>query len=65
LIFEQGVWSIRDGQWDDSSPVPYWKPSKNGTYVNSFELGPNDIIFLKDGDIIQIGDDTSIQLQLK
>lgn len=65
LIFDQGIWSIRDGQFDDSGPEPCWKPSKNGTYVNSNELELDQVLFLNDGDIIQIGDDTSIQLQLK
>ena len=46
-----GQWFIRDGQWDGN----WWKPSLNGTYVNSTEVGESGMP-VKPGDIISIGD---------
>ena len=46
-----GQWFIRDGQWDGN----WWKPSLNGTYVNSNEVGESGMP-VKPGDIISIGD---------
>ena len=41
-----------------------WKQSKNGTFVNSYQLEENEKFLLKDGDLIQIGGETSLQLKL-
>ena len=47
-------WYIRDGQWDKSA-TDGWKPSLNGTFVNSSEV-PAAGMPIKPGDIISIGD---------
>ena len=47
-------WFIRDGQWDTNSPNG-WKPSTNGTYVNSKEVSSTGKP-IQPGDIITIGD---------
>ncbi|MBR6121728.1 MAG: protein kinase [Prevotella sp.] len=48
-------WRLQDGQW--ISPEVGWKSSKNGTYVNSMQVGEKGY-FLKPGDIITMGDVT-------
>lgn len=48
-------WCLKDGQWDHKNRQ--WKPSKNGTFVNSHKLGEQGII-LRHNDIITIGDTT-------
>ena len=47
-------WFIRDGQWDNGS-IGGWKPSLNGTFVNSKQVDEQGY-FLQIGDIISIGD---------
>lgn len=54
IDYRIGRWYIRDGQWDKES-TGGWKPSLNGTYVNSTEVGANGMEF-NPGDIISIGD---------
>jgi serine/threonine protein kinase len=63
LIFELGRWMIKDGQFESNENL--WKFSKNGTFVNSYELQENEAMPLQDGDIIQIGHDTSLQIRLR
>ena len=49
-------WYIRDGQWTGKSMnVNNWKHSKNGTFVNSTEVGFEGMM-LCPGDIISVGD---------
>ena len=49
-------WYIRDGQWTGKSiHSAHWKHSKNGTYVNSSEVGAEGMKICP-GDIISIGD---------
>ena len=47
-------WFIRDGQWDKSA-TNSWRPSLNGTFVNSTEVSSAGMPILP-GDIISIGD---------
>lgn len=54
LDYTQGIWIIRDGQWDRTA-TNGWKPSLNGTYVNSTEITTNGMP-ISPGDIISIGD---------
>lgn len=54
LDYDIGTWVIRDGQWDKDS-ARGWRPSTNGTYVNSKEVPPHGLPFIP-GDIISIGD---------
>lgn len=49
----ESLWYIRDGQWDKDLCV--WKPSTNGTYVNSRRIDANGLR-LNPNDIITIGD---------
>ncbi len=49
------VWIIRDGQWDLTDTVPSWKPSLNGTYLNSSEVDTQGAE-ITPGDIITVGD---------
>lgn len=46
-------WKIRDGQWRND--LRQWTDSSNGTYVNSVPVDRNGY-FLKNGDIITVGD---------
>ena len=49
-------WYIRDGQWTGKSVGnAHWKHSKNGTFVNSSEVGIEGMKICP-GDIISIGD---------
>ena len=48
------LWMIRDGQWDKYSSLG-WRPSTNGTYLDSIEISTNGF-YIKPGDIISIGD---------
>ena len=48
-----GQWYLRDGQWREDEHS--WKPSLNGTYVNSSEADIYGIPF-GPGDIISVGD---------
>ena len=49
-------WYIRDGQWTGKNTGGNkWKHSKNGTFVNSFEVGFEGML-ISPGDIISIGD---------
>lgn len=48
-----GIWQIRDGQWD--SERMQWCASTNGTYVNSESINQDSRV-LNIGDIITIGD---------
>lgn len=50
---EAREWRIRDGQWDQK--LGRWKPSRNGTHVNSRPVRPMGY-FLLPGDIITMGD---------
>lgn len=63
FIFEEGSWYLKDGQMSETS-LTEWKQSKNGTFVNSYQLEENEKFLLKDGDLIQIGGETSLQLKL-
>ena len=45
-------WKVRDGQWDWETQQ--WKPSRNGTYVNSVPVKQMGY-FLLPGDIITLG----------
>ena len=47
-------WYIRDGQFDLTSRT--WKPSKNGTYVNSREIDSRNGAQLRAGDVIYVGE---------
>ena len=47
-------WLLRDGQWDPQSSVK-WKPSTNGTFIDSKELNMNGSK-ISVGEIISIGD---------
>ena len=47
-------WYLRDGQWDRSA-TDGWKPSLNGTFINSSEVPPIGMP-IRPGDIISIGD---------
>ncbi|MCF0219813.1 MAG: protein kinase [Muribaculaceae bacterium] len=47
-------WLLRDGQWDAKSSTK-WKPSTNGTYIDSQELNMNGARIAV-GEIISIGD---------
>lgn len=51
IVFDSGVFKIRDGQILNGE----WKPSTNGTYVNSKKV-PGSGYYLSQGDIITIGD---------
>jgi len=53
------AWYLRDGQWCQDDKI--WKPSTNGTYLNSDKVDKNGKK-LKCGDIITIGD-TTIRVQ--
>lgn len=56
LDYEIGSWIIRDGQWDRSTTgYASWRPSTNGTFVNSNEVGTGGMPFAP-GDIISVGD---------
>ncbi len=55
LDYDTGSWVIRDGQCIFDTGPCYWKPSTNGTFVNSHEVGVNGAPF-SPGDIISIGD---------
>ena len=57
LDYEIGSWVIRDGQWvwGQDTGGTLWRPSTNGTYVNSKEVDTNGMAF-SPGDIISIGD---------
>ena len=49
-------WYIRDGQWTGKGVNgAQWKHSKNGTFVNSSEVG-GEKMMIRPGDIISIGD---------
>ncbi len=48
------AWLLRDGQWDVGS-CAQWRPSTNGTYLGSREVGTNGVR-INLGDIISIGD---------
>ena len=48
------IWYIRDGQWDQYA-TDHWRPSLNGTFVNSTEVSIYGMPFYP-GDIISIGD---------
>lgn len=50
-----GQFMVRDGQWQKSTRL--WRDSANGTYVNSRPIGKAGW-YLKEGDIITIGDTT-------
>ncbi|MGB5032803.1 MAG: FHA domain-containing protein, partial [Saprospiraceae bacterium] len=63
FIFEEGSWYLKDGQMSETS-LTEWKQSKNGTFVNSYQLEENEKFLLKDGDLIQIGGETSLQIKL-
>lgn len=54
LDYNIGCWVVRDGQWDRSS-TGGWRPSTNGTFVNSTEVSRLGMAF-NPGDIISIGD---------
>lgn len=54
LDYTQGIWIIRDGQWERTA-TNGWKPSLNGTYVNSTEISTSGMAIYP-GDIISIGD---------
>ena len=54
LDYNIGCWIVRDGQWDRSS-TGGWRPSTNGTFVNSTEVSRLGMPF-NPGDIISIGD---------
>lgn len=54
LDYNLGCWIVRDGQWDRSS-TGGWRPSTNGTFVNSTEVSRHGMPF-NPGDIISIGD---------
>lgn len=54
LDYDMGTWVIRDGQWDRYA-TGGWRPSTNGTYVNSREVSIHGLPF-NPGDIISIGD---------
>lgn len=47
-------WYIRDGQYDAGNRA--WKPSKNGTYVNSREVDSHNGVRLNAGDVIYVGE---------
>ena len=51
IVLDSGVFKIRDGQIFNGE----WKPSTNGTYVNSKKV-PGSGYYLSQGDIITIGD---------
>ena len=48
------TWYIRDGQWD-AGATNGWKNSLNGTFLNSTEVPPTEVL-LHDWDILSIGD---------
>ncbi|MDR2037632.1 MAG: protein kinase [Bacteroidales bacterium] len=49
-------WYIRDGQWNGKNAGENnWKHSKNGTFINSSEVGFEGMM-ISPGDIISIGD---------
>lgn len=50
---EGSEWLLRNGQWDRNAQK--WNPSRNGTFVNSTEVGPTGY-YLYPGDIITIGE---------
>lgn len=52
---QSGIWYIRDGQPDPQAGYGAWRPSTNGTFVNSREVFPEGLI-LHIGDIISVGD---------
>lgn len=47
-------WLLRDGQWDAKSSIK-WRPSTNGTFIDSKEINMNGAKIAV-GDIISIGD---------
>lgn len=59
LDYQRGCWVVRDGQWitGTTNEKPHWKPSSNGTYVNSQPVGPEGVPF-EPGDIISLGEVT-------
>lgn len=54
LELNENVWYIRDGQWDKNAKG-MWRPSLNGTFVNSTEVDMKGMP-LHIGDIISIGE---------
>ena len=56
LDYDIGEWIIRDGQWHAYTGKGFWKPSTNGTFVNSSEISTTTGHVLKPGDIISVGD---------
>ena len=54
LDYDSGDWIIRDGQWRNGT-VKGWKPSTNGTFVNSSEVNISGCP-IHPGDIISIGE---------
>lgn len=52
---QSGIWYIHDGQPDPQAGYGAWRPSTNGTFVNSSEVFPQGLI-LHLGDIISVGD---------
>jgi pSer/pThr/pTyr-binding forkhead associated (FHA) protein len=58
---KQKKWKIKDGQ-EDKQNENGWKPSTNGTFVNSREVSPGGM-YIQPGDIITIGD-TTIKVEI-
>ena len=57
LDYDIGEWVIRDGQWYGYNTGPAsWKPSTNGTFVNSKKVDTYNGVVFSPGDIISIGD---------
>ena len=54
LELNEGIWYIRDGQWSRNAK-DMWKPSLNGTFVNSTEVDKKGMP-LHIGDIISVGE---------